>query len=81
MKLESLKNGKFSENVLSKASLAMLNGGRIISTANGADSNNYYCCGDMYDCTETHNGSHTVTIRQATMFQNTTADDYLPDPK
>lgn len=79
MKLESLKNGKFSENVLSKASLAMLNGGGEVSSANGGDTYYYSRCGqngELYDCKEVHHGSHTVYFEQARMFDGTTEDDY-----
>ena len=78
MKLESLKNGKFSENVLSNSSLTMLNGGRIVPSAGGQDSYDYHCCGNLYDCTETFNGSHTVTYQQGTMFEGTNPNDYNP---
>jgi|GEM_PF-2128005 len=76
MKLESLKNGKYSENILSKPSMAMLYGGRSVSSANGGDTYTYFCCGNLYDCTEEYKGSHTVTFRQEKMFEGTTAADY-----
>jgi len=78
MKLESLKSSKFSKNALSKASLALLHGGGTVPTANGADSNTYFCCGDLYDCTEKHE-FETVTYKQEKMFENTKPEDYLPD--
>jgi hypothetical protein len=75
MKLESLKNGKFSSNVLSNTSMAMLHGGYTESTAQGQDSIRYYCCGNLYDKTETH-PTYTISDSAQQPFPNTKPDWY-----
>lgn len=80
MKLESLKNGKFEKNILSKSAMMMLDGGKTVQTnANGTDSLNYHCSGpkgDLFDITATDPAGESVTISSPTMFDGTDSTWY-----
>lgn len=79
MKLESLKNGKLEKNVLSKESLAILKGGKSVSTKDGYDSWTYSCSGpkgELYDCSVSIDGNLMEYKESTTMFPGSSADWY-----
>jgi hypothetical protein len=85
MKLESLKNGKFEKNILSKSAMMMLDGGAIFgSNPQGdgtfGDTANYHCSGpngELYDRTVTYQDGTVEYESSGDMFPGSDDSYYV----